>query len=622
MSAKKIFYLTGSTMQMKKRCYITGWLALVAIVFGVAPDGWGQADPFRGLWVGSVSLRGVNEVSIPKDETGTDRAPNPDVPTATFDEANLRLILHVNGAGQVSLLKDVAILNRIEGAGDLGVYPNETDLSLVTDPRLYPSFPAQPARRIASATFDFGDAAATRAVEALIDESVRLATEQVIVLDRTVDLASQGLRVQAAQNIAANIVSSNNVITANANVSEAFGQFIQAFDAVQVDAIALNDALSPAVITANLVLATALKDQSFYQDVRGSNMVIAVRDSVASAGSLLADRERAAQNTAASFADVENLFQRFVSGKVFGDAILAAAEKAGELRGLTPADLRAAMRATPEAAAAILDANNAKVGSYRDTRSIDTFDIVISEMAQQAFADRALSEAQIEASSDAAGRASLADMVARYPLQRETPTLDYNEWVTSAEYAGAAQIAADAAAQAAVANLHESALSDAASVTIAARDATITALRTVLAQASRAQRSELPMIGTFAPGSGDTNIVATLTQPSDLGPAGLEGVIYLPAMHPTNPFLHFRHPDHTTGFNIERKIRLDFDGMVGDATETAAYGVDRITGTYREEIFGLHKPLGPAPDTDPVGLKTEGRFELNRISYIDTLNTR
>ena len=51
-------------------------------------------------------------------------------------------------------------------------------------------------------------------------------------------------------------------------------------------------------------------------------------------------------------------------------------------------------------------------------------------------------------------------------------------------------------------------------------------------------------------------------------------------------------------------------------------GVDKITGTYREEILGLHKPLGPQPDTSPIGLKVEGTLELNRISLIDTLNAR
>jgi hypothetical protein len=116
-------------------------------------------------------------------------------------------------------------------------------------------------------------------------------------------------------------------------------------------------------------------------------------------------------------------------------------------------------------------------------------------------------------------------------------------------------------------------------------------------------------------------MVGELAQPSDLGPAGLTGAIYLPANHPTNPFRHRRHPDHTAGFDIERSIRLDFDGSAGDPLQAAGYGVDRVTGTYREEIFGLHKPLGPDPANSPIGLKTEGRFQLNRISFIDTLNT-
>jgi hypothetical protein len=101
----------------------------------------------------------------------------------------------------------------------------------------------------------------------------------------------------------------------------------------------------------------------------------------------------------------------------------------------------------------------------------------------------------------------------------------------------------------------------------------------------------------------------------------LEGRIYLPANYPTNPFRHRRHPDHSTGYNIERIVKLDFDGAQTNSLEAANYGVDRITGTYHEEIFGLHKPLGTAPETSPIGLRTEGRFELNRISFIDTLNT-
>ena len=70
--------------------------------------------------------------------------------------------------------------------------------------------------------------------------------------------------------------------------------------------------------------------------------------------------------------------------------------------------------------------------------------------------------------------------------------------------------------------------------------------------------------------------------------------VILPANHPTNPFRHRRHPDHTTGFDIRRVVNLSFAATDGRLLSRSGYGVDRISGTYAEEIFGLHKPLGPA----------------------------
>lgn len=101
--------------------------------------------------------------------------------------------------------------------------------------------------------------------------------------------------------------------------------------------------------------------------------------------------------------------------------------------------------------------------------------------------------------------------------------------------------------------------------------------------------------------------------------AALEGTLRLAASHPTNPFRHRRHPDHRVGFDVTRKLRLDFDGEAGGTLERAGYGVDRITGVYREEILGLHKPLGPGRD---VGLRVEGKFRLQRLALIETLNAR
>ncbi|MCB1207697.1 MAG: hypothetical protein KDK97_00155 [Verrucomicrobiales bacterium] len=81
---------------------------------------------------------------------------------------------------------------------------------------------------------------------------------------------------------------------------------------------------------------------------------------------------------------------------------------------------------------------------------------------------------------------------------------------------------------------------------------------------------------------------------------------------PTNPYRHKYHPDHQRGFDIIRVFSLQFDGITGNPLAAApGYGVDRITGTYRESIAGLHK----------ITLQTEGSFTLDRISTVAALNT-
>ena len=63
--------------------------------------------------------------------------------------------------------------------------------------------------------------------------------------------------------------------------------------------------------------------------------------------------------------------------------------------------------------------------------------------------------------------------------------------------------------------------------------------------------------------------------------------------------------------------RIDFDGTTSNGLMRVGFGVDRVTGIFREEVSGLHKPLGTNKD---IGLKVEGAFRLDRISLIDTLN--
>ncbi len=115
--------------------------------------------------------------------------------------------------------------------------------------------------------------------------------------------------------------------------------------------------------------------------------------------------------------------------------------------------------------------------------------------------------------------------------------------------------------------------------------------------------NEVPMTGT-TPGITPGN---TLT-----------GTIYLGADHPTNPFRHKFHHDHQHGYAITRQLTVTFDTATSsNAVSPSGFGVNMITGTYQEQIFGLHKPLGPHQD---IGLITTGPITLNRVSLQASLN--
>ncbi len=597
---------------------IARWAMLLGLLAVGPLSSRGQVHPHRGLWVGTVALHAVNEVSIPLDADNIPRAQDPRVPTPSFDRAELRLLLHVNGAGQVNLLKDVAILNRDDPtSADALAHAGarESDLALVTDPRMYAEFPPQPAMRIASAAFDFGDFKATEALDTMVEQAAEMATD--FAMDPGLSVDTQAERLAARDDAVALIEPVLAAIASDADVASTFSDYLGGFPAV-ADSIAAGTADIPAL----LADAETIRDDSFYGDTRAEELVQAVVDAVD--GAAAGDAHQAAHNTAAAYADVNNEYQRFVSGQVFGDMIVAAAAEAGTVAaGAGNAGvIRDAMDATPEAVAAVTRALQIKVQAFSDSRGEDAIDVVLDAMAEAAFSNAALSAMEIRRISEDAGRTAQAAEVARYPLPVTAPTLDYNAFVTSASFLAVPEDAAMAAAGAAIDERATNPLYTELSVNAAATIAALEALRVPYGEAARVLRSELPLAGSLAPGQGDTRMLAELAQPTDLGPAGLEGRIYLPAGAPTNPFRHRRHPDHGLGYNIERLIRLDFDGVTGDALEPAGYGVDRITGTYREEIFGLHKPLGPEPETAPIGLRTEGRFELNRISLIDTLNSR
>lgn len=263
-----------------------------------------------------------------------------------------------------------------------------------------------------------------------------------------------------------------------------------------------------------------------------------------------------------------------------------------------PAAIRAALDQVAKVSEARTAALNAKLTSYSDTRAPDALELVLSAIIAEAARSDSPLASEIALLAEAAGREALSDSVARYPRPTTVPSTDYTAFVRSSTFSGAVATAAEAAATAALKEKKDL-LATPASIKDKAKEAAINALAPVLAAASRSLLTELPMSGNFA--------------------GSLATEILLPANHPTNPFRHRRHPDHTTGIDIRRLVNLSFQPTDGQALTRTGYGVDRITGIYAEEIHGLHKPLGPAKN---VGLKVAGTFQLYRISQIDTLNGR
>ena len=123
--------------------------------------------------------------------------------------------------------------------------------------------------------------------------------------------------------------------------------------------------------------------------------------------------------------------------------------------------------------------------------------------------------------------------------------------------------------------------------------------------------------GAYA--AADALVLNEIPLAGQLAPAGaLSGKIYLGADHPTNPFRHKWSPIHRHGYAVTRTLTVNFDSASSsNALAQVGFGVDRISGSYRENISGLHKPLGPNQD---IGLITEGVIHLERVSTVDTLN--
>jgi len=459
--------------------------ACVCVLLGAASAPAGQ-HPSRGLWVGEAILNKVTEVSVGINSANQPVAPNPNVPTATADHANLRLILHVDGEGRVRLLKSVAALNASTN--------DPTAIALVTDDALYPNFRGN-GKRFASAAYDFGEG-------------------------RAADLLN--LLAEAVGNAA----GSNMNSTASSNA-------------------------------ANQVLAAANLD-AVYRAFATSNIL------------------RNAGTSAAASAGVGALAAKGTNGNA--SAILAAA---------TSAATNDFAFNTALSAAAVLQAR----AIFEDTRYIAAV-FSVGLAAASGAATAANTNSNLPLVRAAGTNAALAAFAAA-PNVPSPVSAAYNAFLASSALQTNVQPAVAAAVAAATAQGVPS-----LAAANSARAAVLKLLfeNRALAAADAIAVNEAPLSGQLAAGG-----VVT-------------GRLYLGASHPTNPFRHRRHPDHTLGFTITRQLTFQ---VSTNGFEKVGFGVERLSGVYKEEISGLHKPLGPDQN---IGLRTEGTFTLNRVSLVDKLN--
>ncbi|HEV2692193.1 MAG TPA: hypothetical protein VG347_04795, partial [Verrucomicrobiae bacterium] len=144
-----------------------------------------------------------------------------------------------------------------------------------------------------------------------------------------------------------------------------------------------------------------------------------------------------------------------------------------------------------------------------------------------------------------------------------------------------------------------------------------------VASSRKIQIAELAAVNTLKDanvyGAADALTLNEVKMTGQITPGGsLSGTIYIGADHPTNPFRHKYNPIELHGYAITRALTVTFDATAGtNAPAMPGFGVDSITGTYHENISGLHKPLGPNQD---IGLLTDGTLTLQHISPVAVLN--
>lgn len=631
------------------RSFLTPTVFTASVLLSSCLQSW-AAHPSQGLWVGEVALNAVNEATGAVGDSNTYEFTDPQLVTPTSDTAYLRLIFHVNGAGQAQLLKSVAVVDA--GTSEYG----DLNVKLITDPKLYSEYPGI-AKRYASAFYDFGNVQTVSAIDEIIDVAVARAVSQVGVNPQTDD-EETAAALLAIESYVLEGSGGLNEILGGADVATAYldsGSGASSF--ITSDFYTLAEALSVADEVANLIntgpstaadfaytkgvtyapfpgtstefanfntvmtAAVDLRDESLFGDTRGIDAIAGV---IVAAANAVAETDAAADisikqaNARAAVidawhnaADVDQAYNRFLASADFVvlptfivDVVVdAALIEVG--RSTDPADIILAIQdaliaedpvSTADAAAVSLQS----ASLFGDPRAVNALSTLVNQTAEAA-------AAQVLVSTDRAALTELVEAAASNafasiqaaPVFESAPTDAYSTFVVSSDYSSAATTAASVAASEVVFQIGAG-VTDPVDLEFFARRAVNKAL------------------------IGVRNNVATLPQNSvlfsgDLEPSGtIEGELFLPALAPTNPFMHRLHPDHTAGYPITRKISLSVNAATdASGLDRVGYGVSRLTGTYNEEIFGLHKPLGNNQD---IGLKTQGTFTLNRLSFVDSLN--
>lgn len=590
------------------------------------------AHPSRGLWVGEVALNAVNEATGAVGDSNTYEFSDPAIPTPTSDAAYLRLIVHVNGAGQAQLLKSVAIAPVSTDA------EGSSDLVLLTNPELYPSYPGI-ATRVASAFYDFGDSHAVAAVQTIIDTVTDTAVARALLGDDEAEIMAvlSPEMTQLKDDAGVAIAYLDRGTNPNSFLTDHF------FDLADVQAVAdavvvqLEGAMSASdfALTAgatsydpfsganpggidDVVNEAFLLMDTFYRDTRGIDAIVNLVEGTALAvegatglttlGEKQAYARLVAEAAWHNAADIEQGYNRVIASSAFSnlaDAVLPVAVQVAldaEAAGKTEAEIGdlvgLALGQVAEVQAAYAQAEIVSSESlWGDRRGVwavdDVLAVVKTASAGQVVIDRDYTT--LTAFTDLALQSAF-DAVVPGVIFASAPSEAYSDFVASSEFLESTTTASEAAAEEASFQYAQG-VTDAADLRVLTDRAVSKALIAEQNTAASLPKFQVTLNGTLEAGS------------------AINGEFYLPALAPSNPFLHRLHPDHSSGFEITRRIVLTVDD--GSGAGLASYGVSRLTGSYEEEIFGLHKALGPNQD---IGLKTRGSFTLNRLTLADSLN--